>query len=263
MIGGGSSSFVPPLFRRLIESSVLARLHSHADGRRCRTARGDGEARPQGGRERAQPAEVRATTDMREAITDADFVISAISVGGMTAWESDMEIPGKYGVVMHVADSIGPGGIMRTLRNAPISRASPRTSPTSPRTRGSSTTPTRRRSRRWRCAPSRVNVARPVLVQRRTRRAPSGLPSQCGVDARRDRDAAGGRRNQPLRGVMELRLRRTGPTCSRSPASTSPTRSCSGRSDVRRAPVLLVALDRVPPAMQRLDEPLRRHRPRV
>ena len=122
MIGGGSSSFVPPLFRRLIESSVLhdsTLTLMDVDAERLEVMEKLGHKVVESER---SPLKVRATTDMREAITDADFVISAISVGGMTAWESDMEIPGKYGVVMHVADSIGPGGIMRTLRNAPISR---------------------------------------------------------------------------------------------------------------------------------------------
>ncbi len=66
------------------------------------------------------PLTVRSTLDQREALTDADFVIAAISVGGMDAWANDLEIPGRYGLVMHVGDSIGPGGILRALRNAPV-----------------------------------------------------------------------------------------------------------------------------------------------
>ena len=47
-------------------------------------------------------------------------MIAAISVGGMDAWANDLEIPGRYGIVMHVGDSIGPGGILRAFRNAPV-----------------------------------------------------------------------------------------------------------------------------------------------
>ena len=47
-------------------------------------------------------------------------MIAAISVGGFDAWADDLEIPGRYGLVMHVADSVGPGGIMRAFRNAPV-----------------------------------------------------------------------------------------------------------------------------------------------
>jgi alpha-galactosidase len=122
MIGGGSSSFVPPLLRRLIESSVLrdsTLTLMDVDAERLAVMEKLGHKVVES---ESSPLKVRATTDMRESLTDADFVISAISVGGMTAWELDMEIPGRHGVVMHVADSIGPGGVMRTLRNAPISR---------------------------------------------------------------------------------------------------------------------------------------------
>src|SRR6185437_2495191 len=54
------------------------------------------------------------------SLAGVDFVIAAISVGGMDAWANDLEIPGRHGIVMHVADSVGPGGIMRALRNAPV-----------------------------------------------------------------------------------------------------------------------------------------------
>ena len=63
---------------------------------------------------------IESTLDQREALTGADFVIVAIAVGGMPAWESDIEIPGRHGVFMHIADSIGPGGMLRAFRNLPI-----------------------------------------------------------------------------------------------------------------------------------------------
>ena len=63
---------------------------------------------------------MRSTLDQRESLEGADFVIAAISVGGFDAWAEDLEIPGRYGLVMHVADSVGPGGIMRAFRNAPV-----------------------------------------------------------------------------------------------------------------------------------------------
>ena len=63
---------------------------------------------------------VSSTTHQREALRDVDFVIVAISVGGMAAWESDIEVPARHGVFMHIADTIGPGGIFRALRNTPV-----------------------------------------------------------------------------------------------------------------------------------------------
>jgi alpha-galactosidase len=63
---------------------------------------------------------VSSTTDQREALRGVDFAIAAISVGGMSAWANDIEIPARYGVFMHIADSIGPGGIFRALRNSRV-----------------------------------------------------------------------------------------------------------------------------------------------
>ena len=120
MIGGGSSSFVPPLLRRFILSEVVGDAQltlMDVDADRLRTmevlAAKLVEAED-------SPLRVEATQDRREALRDADFVIAAISVGGMAAWAEDIEIPASYGVFTHVADSVGPGGVFRTLRNAPV-----------------------------------------------------------------------------------------------------------------------------------------------
>ncbi len=60
------------------------------------------------------------TTDLKRAITDAKYVISAIHVGGIEAFKIDLEIPLKYGVSQCIGDTLGPGGIFRFLRNAPV-----------------------------------------------------------------------------------------------------------------------------------------------
>jgi len=63
---------------------------------------------------------VWATTDRREAIRDADFVVSMIQIGGVDAFEQDYRIPLKYGVDHCIGDSLGPGGIFRALRTIPV-----------------------------------------------------------------------------------------------------------------------------------------------
>ncbi|MEI7834626.1 MAG: alpha-glucosidase/alpha-galactosidase, partial [bacterium] len=63
---------------------------------------------------------VYATTDRREAIRNADYVICMIQVGGLEAFKSDYEIPLKYGVDQCIGDSLGPGGVMRGLRSIPV-----------------------------------------------------------------------------------------------------------------------------------------------
>jgi len=65
-------------------------------------------------------AQVYATTDRREALRDADYVICMIQVGGVEAFRHDYEIPLKYGVDQCIGDSLGPGGVMRGLRTIPV-----------------------------------------------------------------------------------------------------------------------------------------------
>ncbi|MHC4562763.1 MAG: alpha-galactosidase [Planctomycetota bacterium] len=63
---------------------------------------------------------VTATLDRREAIADADFVVVMIQVGGLDAFGHDYEIPLTYGVDQCIGDSMGPGGVFRGLRTAPV-----------------------------------------------------------------------------------------------------------------------------------------------
>jgi alpha-galactosidase len=63
---------------------------------------------------------VTATQDRQAAIRDADFVVVMIQVGGLGAFGHDYEIPMKYGVDQCIGDSLGPGGVFRGLRTAPV-----------------------------------------------------------------------------------------------------------------------------------------------
>lgn len=65
------------------------------------------------------PVTVSATTDRKQALTGADFVLNLIQVGGLEPWRLDMDIPAKYGVIQEVGDTMGPGGIFRALRHIP------------------------------------------------------------------------------------------------------------------------------------------------
>ncbi len=66
------------------------------------------------------PGSVWATTDRREAIRDADFVVVMIQVGGFHAYGVDYEIPLKYGVDQCIGDTLGPGGLFRGQRHIPV-----------------------------------------------------------------------------------------------------------------------------------------------
>ena len=120
IIGGGSSSFVPLLVRRLMQSPVLGSSQvTLMDVDEGRLSVMQSLADKLIANEHSE-LRVTSTTDQRASLAGADFVIAAISVGGMDAWANDLEIPGRHGIVMHVGDSVGPGGIMRAFRNAPV-----------------------------------------------------------------------------------------------------------------------------------------------
>ena len=64
-------------------------------------------------------AEVVETTDRREALEGADFVVITFQVGGVASYRHDVEIPRRYGVDQTVGDTVGPGGVFRFLRSVP------------------------------------------------------------------------------------------------------------------------------------------------
>jgi len=65
-------------------------------------------------------ATIHSTADRREALRDADFVITTIKVGGSKAFQVDYEVPKKYGVDVCVGECVGPGGVFRALRTIPV-----------------------------------------------------------------------------------------------------------------------------------------------
>jgi alpha-galactosidase len=63
---------------------------------------------------------IEASTDRRDALPGARFVITTFAVGGANAWDVDVEIPKRYGISMPVGDTVGPGGLSRALRHIPL-----------------------------------------------------------------------------------------------------------------------------------------------
>jgi alpha-galactosidase len=62
---------------------------------------------------------IRSTTDQREAIADADFVVTSLAVGSLEAMQTDLEIPYEYGIHQPVGDTVSIGGAIRSARNIP------------------------------------------------------------------------------------------------------------------------------------------------
>ncbi|MFW6271331.1 MAG: alpha-glucosidase/alpha-galactosidase, partial [Bacillota bacterium] len=54
---------------------------------------------------------IEATTDRRKALRNARYVINVVRIGGLDAFELDIEIPLKYGIDQCVGDTLCAGGI--------------------------------------------------------------------------------------------------------------------------------------------------------
>jgi len=117
-IGAGSVVFTKNLLGDILSFPELAdseiALHD-IDADRLATA--EAMAESVAGVRGASP---RITTqlDRRAAIDGADHVINMVQIGGHEATLLDFEIPTRHGLRQTIADTLGVGGIFRTLRTA-------------------------------------------------------------------------------------------------------------------------------------------------
>jgi alpha-galactosidase len=58
--------------------------------------------------------------DFEETLPGCDFLYFTFVTGSYPSWKKDIEICEKHGVIQSVGDTIGPGGIIRTIRNVPV-----------------------------------------------------------------------------------------------------------------------------------------------
>jgi alpha-galactosidase len=63
------------------------------------------------------PTHLEVTTDRREALRKADYVLITFQVGGLEAYKIDKDVSRKYGVDLCVGDTLNAGGIFRGLRS--------------------------------------------------------------------------------------------------------------------------------------------------
>ncbi len=64
------------------------------------------------------PFELHLSTDRREALPEADYVVTQIRVGGMQARIKDERVPLRHGVIGQ--ETTGPGGFAKALRTVPV-----------------------------------------------------------------------------------------------------------------------------------------------
>ena len=60
---------------------------------------------------------VNKTTDLRTALTDADYVITSCEKNRYANWVKDLRIPEKHGVYQIKGENGGPGGLIHGMRN--------------------------------------------------------------------------------------------------------------------------------------------------
>jgi len=62
---------------------------------------------------------VKASADRRKVLKGTDYLINCIEVSGAACVAWDNDIPLKYGVDQCIGDTIGPGGLFKSLRTIP------------------------------------------------------------------------------------------------------------------------------------------------
>lgn len=63
---------------------------------------------------------IQATLNRREALEGAKYVFNLVRIGGLEAFELDIEIPLEYGIDQCVGDTLCAGGIMYGQRGIPV-----------------------------------------------------------------------------------------------------------------------------------------------
>ncbi|HET7270657.1 MAG TPA: alpha-glucosidase/alpha-galactosidase [Rubrobacter sp.] len=120
LIGAGSAVFTRNLCSDILLSPALQDSTislMDIDAGRLRTARDLVQNIVD---QRGLDTRVEATTDRREAMRGADYVVTTFQQGGLDAYALDIEIPRRYGVEQCVGDTLGPGGVFRALRTIPV-----------------------------------------------------------------------------------------------------------------------------------------------
>ncbi len=117
-VGAGSVVFTRNLLGDILDFDELkgAEIALHdIDAGRLETA--EAIARLTAADRGASPA-ITTHLDRRGALDGADYVINMVQIGGHAATLLDFEIPARYGLRQTIADTLGVGGIFRTLRTA-------------------------------------------------------------------------------------------------------------------------------------------------
>jgi alpha-galactosidase/6-phospho-beta-glucosidase family protein len=120
LVGGGSTNWTPRVICNLLANDYLRGGHVelydiNAEALALTAALADRYCELAG-----SPMTVGHTTDRAAALDGASAVVVTIATGGLRAMRQDLEIPERYGIFQTVGDTVGPGGLVRSLRNVPV-----------------------------------------------------------------------------------------------------------------------------------------------
>jgi alpha-galactosidase len=118
-IGAGSVGFTRRLFRDMLAVPELQDTHFSMMDINKRNLDMVVQLCQKDLRNNKLPATISATLNRRRALEGADYVVNCTRIGGLEAFQLDIDIPLKYGVDQCVGDTLCAGGIMYAQRNIP------------------------------------------------------------------------------------------------------------------------------------------------
>lgn len=121
-IGAGSHRFSLGMFRNILAAKTLHPMHVYLVDIDEPVLRWTHKILEHMAQKAGVDITVSSTTKQREALEGADFVYKSISVGGQDAEWIDIHVPFKFGMPQNTGDTVGPGGLFRGLRCAPVIR---------------------------------------------------------------------------------------------------------------------------------------------
>ena len=123
-MGAGSTVFARNVLGDCMATPALANSDIalyDIDGKRLKESETIIKAINEGLGGKAKISAYLGVENRKDALRDADFVVNAIQVGLYDPCTiTDFEIPKKYGLRQTIADTLGIGGIMRSLRTIPV-----------------------------------------------------------------------------------------------------------------------------------------------
>jgi len=120
IVGGGSYQWGPKLVTDLLGVPALAGMELVLEDIDPTALEHLGAYARLAAQQMGVACSVRTTTDQRAALDGADFVVVTISTGGFESMAADLDVPAEHGIRQSVGDTVGPGGISRSLRNIPV-----------------------------------------------------------------------------------------------------------------------------------------------